>query len=267
MCRLKLLPPNAQAHLDRLLSSPRSGFLGIALALAFTMGTPTFADDSAVLSEDKVAEQAKAIWERGAVSAALELLDQGIHNHPHASALHKLRGDILSTFRDLKEAVHAYDQVLTVQPSALDVHWAKWGLLVRWGQDAEAIAELRSIIPLDPKNPLVHWRLAQELRKLDRLEESLESYKRAVELMPNLLGWRLALARARFDVLDYQGADADLHSVLQHVALGSPLELPAKNQLAQLYESMERGRRFTPVLTPTATATQLKEWAALRSEA
>ena len=112
-----------------------------------------------------------------------------------------------------------------------------------------------------------HWRLAQELRKLDRLEESLESYQRAVEFQPELLGWRLALARARFDVLDYQGADADLQHVLQHVAPGSPLELPAKNQLAQLYESMERGRRFTPVLTPTATATQLKEWAAIRSEA
>jgi tetratricopeptide (TPR) repeat protein len=55
--------------------------------------------------------------------------------------------------------------------------------------------------------------------------------------------------------------------VLQHVAPGSPLELPAKNQLAQLHESMERGRRFQPALTPAATATQLKEWAALRSEA
>jgi tetratricopeptide (TPR) repeat protein len=85
--------------------------------------------------------------------------------------------------------------------------------------------------------------------------------------MPDLLGWRLALARARFDVLDYPGADADLHHVLQHVTPGSPLELPANNQLAQLYESMDRGRRFSPALTPTATATQLKEWADLRSEA
>jgi tetratricopeptide (TPR) repeat protein len=99
------------------------------------------------------------------------------------------------------------------------------------------------------------------------LEESLESYKRAVEMMPQLLSWRLALARARFDVLDYQGADADLHYVLQHVASGSPLEVPAKNQLAQLHESMERGRRFKPTLTPHASASQLKEWAAIRSDA
>ncbi|NJL16631.1 MAG: tetratricopeptide repeat protein [Nitrospira sp.] len=76
-------------------------------------------------------------------------------------------------------------------------------MLVRWGREDEAISELRSIAKIEANNPLIHWRLAQELRKLDRLEESLESYTRAVELMPELLGWRLALARARFDVLDY----------------------------------------------------------------
>ncbi|MGQ0667854.1 MAG: tetratricopeptide repeat protein, partial [Nitrospiraceae bacterium] len=107
----------------------------------------------------------------------------------------------------------------------------------------------------------------QELRKVDRLEESLESYKQAVALMPDLLSWRLALARARFDILDHQGADADLRYVLQHTPPGSPLELPAKNQLSQLYESMERGRRFSPELTPDATASQLKEWAAIRANA
>ncbi len=239
----------------------------IPLTLVLMAGPCAAVGDEPRPPADQISEQAKAAWESGAITTALELLDQGIRTHPEALTLHRLHGEILSTFRDPKEAVQAYDKVLAVEPAALDVHWAKWGLLVRWGQEEEALAELRNIAQIDAKNPLTHWRLAQELRKLDRLEESLESYQRAVELQPELLGWRLALARARFDVLDYQGADADLQHVLQHVAPGSPLELPAKNQLAQLYESMERGRRFTPVLTPTATATQLKEWAAIRSEA
>jgi len=225
------------------------------------------ADNGPRLLAEQVVEQAKAAWESGAVTSALELLEQGIHDHPQMLALHKLRGDMLSALRDTKEAVQAYDRVLAVDPSAVDVRWAKWAVLVRWGQEAEAIAELRSIVRIDAKNPLAHWRLAQELRKLDRLEESLESYKRAVGLKPEFLGWRLALARAHFDVLDYQAADADLQYVLQQIPSGSPLELPAKNQLGQLYESMERGRRFAPILTPTATATQLKEWAAIRSDA
>jgi tetratricopeptide (TPR) repeat protein len=240
---------------------------GVPLVLILGIGLPALAGDLPLNPVEQVSEQAKAAWERGGITTALELLDQGLRTHPEAVTLYKLRGDILSSFRDPQEAIRAYDNALAAQPSALDIRWAKWSLLARWGQDEAAIAELRNIVRIDENNPLIHLRLAQELRKLDRLEESVESYKQAVVLMPGLLGWRLALARARFDVLDYQGADADLHYVLQHVPPGSPLELPAKNQLAQLYESMERGRRFTPVLTPTATATQLKEWAALRSDA
>lgn len=239
----------------------------LSLTLVLMADPCAAADDGPRPPAEQGVEQAKAAWDRGAVTTALEILDHGLSVHPEAVTLHKVRGDILSTFRNPQEAVQAYDRVLAAQPAALDVRWAKWGLLVRWGQEEEAIAELYNIARIDAKNPLIPWRLAQELRKLDRLEESLEAYKRAVERKPELLGWRLALARARFDVLDYQGADADLHYVLDHAAPGSPVEVPARNQLAQLYESMERGRRFTPTLTPDATASQLKEWAAIRSDA
>ena len=204
--------------------------------------------------------------ESGAINPALDILDQGIQDYPHAPTLHKLRGDILTTSQDSQEAVKAYETVLAMTPTALDVRWAKWSVLIRSGQVEESVAELGRIARTDVQNPLVHLRLAQELRKLDRLEESLESYKKAVELAPDVLGWRLALARARFDVLDYEGSDADIQYVLQRVPPGSPLELPAKNQLAQIYESMERGRRHHTVLTPDVAAPQLKEWALLRAE-
>jgi tetratricopeptide (TPR) repeat protein len=99
------------------------------------------------------------------------------------------------------------------------------------------------------------------------LEESLESFRAAVELAPDLLGWRLALARARFDVLDYSGAEADLLYVLERAQPQSSLALSAKSQLAQLHESMDRGRRFKPMLTPGATDSQLREWASIRATA
>lgn len=241
--------------------------LVVPFVVTLTMGPFAFAENPQMLSEEKIAEDAKVVWESGAITPALEILDQGIQDHPQALTLHKLRGDILATSRGPQDAVQAYETVLTRKPTALDVRWAKWSVLVRWGQGEEAIAELRRIAQVDVQNPLIHLRLAQELRKLDRLEESLGAYKKAVELVPDLLGWRLAMARARFDVLDYQGADADVQYVLHKAPPGSPLELPAKNQLSQLYESMERGRRFTPVLTPGATAPQLKEWAAIRADA
>ena len=242
--------------------------VGVPLVLTLTMGPFAFAEDPPVLSEEQIADHAKAVWESGAITAALAVLDQGVQDHPQALTLQKLRADILATSRGPREAVEAYETVLARTPTALDVRWAKWSVLTRSGQGEKSIAELGRIAGIDVQNPLVHLRLAQELRKLDRLEESLESYQKAVELAPDLLGWRLALARARFDVLDYQGAEADVQYVLHKVFPGSPLELPAKNLLSQINgTSIDRGRRFTPVLTKEMTGAQRKEWASIRAEA
>jgi tetratricopeptide (TPR) repeat protein len=242
--------------------------VGVPLALTLTMSVFALAEDPSLHSEEQVAEHAKAVWESGAISPALEILDQGIQDHPHSLTLQKLRADILATSRGPKEAVMAYETVLARTPTALDVRWAKWSVLTRSGQGGESIAELGRIAGIDVQNPLVHLRLAQELRKLDRLEESLESYKKAVELVPDLLGWRLALARARFDVLDYEGAGSDVQYVLYKMPPGSPLELPAKNLLSQINgTSIDRGRRFDPVLTRDMTGAQRKEWASIRAEA
>ena len=254
------------------LSRPRyhsiAMLVGVPLVVTLTMGPFAFAEDSSLRSEEQVAEHAKAVWESGAINPALEILDQGIQDHPQALTLQKLRGDILTTSRGPREAVEAYETVLARTPTALDVRWAKWAVLIRSGQGEESIAELGRIAGIDSQNPLVHLRLAEELRKLDRLEESLESYKKAVELVPDLLGWRLALARARFDVLDYQGADADVQYVLHKLPPGSPLELPARNLLSQINgTSIDRGRRFDPVLTKEMTGAQRKEWASIRAEA
>ena len=261
----KLLP----FHMQDTAVQPRAHAIALLLAGMFTIGPVAFAEDNPpVLSEQKIAERARAAWENGAANGALDLLDQGIQDHPQALTLYKLRGDILATSRGPQEAVRAYDTVLAKQPTALDVHWAKWSVLSRSGQGEESADELKRMAQVDARNPLIHFRLAQELRKLDRLEESLESYQRAVELVPDLLGWRLALARARFDVLDYQTAETDVLYVLQHIPPGSPLELPANNLLSQIHgTSIDRGRRFDPVLTRDMTPGQRKEWAAIRAEA
>ncbi len=219
-------------------------------------------------SEAYVAEQVRAAWETGAINRAFDVLEQGILDYPPALTLHKLRGDILSTTRGPRAAVQAYDEVLAQQPDALDIRWAKWSVLIRSGEGNESVAELERIVQFDEKNPLLHLLLAQELRKLDRLEESVEWYKKAVALAPDLLSWRLALARARFDVLKYDAAVADVDYVLQKASTDSQLVLAANNLLSIIYgSSKDRGRRFDPVLTPGVTAEQLKEWAFIRGEA
>ena len=143
--------------------------LGTCLIATLTATTGTFAQDPQPLSPEHVEKQAQAVWDSGAITPALDLVEEGLQHYPRALALHKLRGDILAASRGPQEAVHAYETALAQQPTSLEVRWAKWSVLIRWGQANESLAELQRIAQLDARNPLVQLRLAQELRKLDRL--------------------------------------------------------------------------------------------------
>ncbi len=243
------------------------GRLVMFLFLLMAGGDPSvLAHDIPLRSEGQIAQHAKAAWEQGTLELALGILEQGIQDHPQALALHQLRGDMLATSRRTEAALESYDTVLERIPAALDVRWAKWSVLVRSGQVEDAVAELQRIAAIDPQNPLIHLRLARELRKLDRLEESFEAYKNAVALGPDMLNWRLAMARARFDILDYEGAERDVHFVLDRVQAGSPLHLSARNLLTVFFGSTERGRRFAPVMTPDVSPQQLRDWSMIRAE-
>lgn len=249
----------AAAHLHLL------SLFSLLLLCAIGAATPALATEPPQ-SEGQIAQHARAAWEQGTLDLALDILNQGLQDHPKALALHQLRGDMLATSRHTEAALQSYDTVLASLPDALNVRWAKWSVLVRSGQVEEAITELQHITEIDPHNPLMYLRLARELRKLDRLEDAFEAVKKAVELGPDMLNWRLALARARFDILDYEGAERDVQFVLERVTPGSPLELSAKNLLTVFFGSTERGRRFSPVMTPDANPKQLRDWSMIRAE-
>ncbi len=236
--------------------------------LALSSDQRAFGETAGVPSEDQVIERARAAWETGALNGAFETLHEGIQSYPQAPALQKLKGDMLATVRRPLDAVQAYDKALALQPTSLDVRWAKWSLLLRSGQREDAVAELQRIAQLDDRNPLIHLRLAQELRKLDRLEESLAPYQRAIALAPALLSWRLGMARARFDILDYQGAYNDVQALLRETPTGSPLEIPAQNLLAEIVGPISaKGRRFKAMASSDVPAKQRREWAAIRADA
>ena len=247
------------AHITRLLGAP--------LVLALMIGPSAFAEDPQALSEGQIAHAAQAAWENIGTSRALEILDEGIQDLPDGLALYKLRGDILAASRRPHDAVRSYEAVLAGKPAALDVRWAKWSVLTRSGHVEESLAELSRIAQADPGNPLIYLRMAQEFRKVDRLEESIAPYRKAVELAPDLLGWRLGMARVRFDLLDYPGAEEEVQYMLQRLPPGSPLELPAKNLLSVIYGSMDRGRRSVPIPPSRVKPEQRKEWALMRADA
>ncbi|MGB0910510.1 MAG: tetratricopeptide repeat protein [Nitrospirales bacterium] len=236
--------------------------------MVLSTNVSTFAEIQQKDDLDRIAEQAEAAWFDGSTVSSLDILGQGLQRYPHARMLHKLRGDVLATSRRDHDALEEYETILQKTPGALDVRWAKWSVLLRSGKGGQAIEEFKRIAEHDPENPLIPLRMAQDLRKLDHLEESVQWYQKAVNLRPGLPGWRLAMARGRFDILDGRGARDDVKHVLTMVSPGSPEEIAARSLLSVVYgATKERGRRFQPIFSPEGTAAERKEWASIRAEA
>lgn len=241
----------------------------LCVTLLCFVTTQAFAEEQQDETIDAIAELAEAEWLDGNPSQALHVMGPGLQAHPDDFRLLKLRADVLATAsRRHQEAVEAYDVILDEHPESLEIRWAKWSVLLRAGQQDQAIAEFQRIAQLDVNNPIVALRLAQELRKVDLLEESLEWYKKAVAMIPDMVGWRLALARAKLDVLDGRGARDEVEYVLRIVEPGSPEEAAAHGLRSVIYgATKERGRRFEPILSPGGTASERKAWSAIRADA
>ena len=110
----------------------------LGLLVSLSGGTVALADEQRIRL---VADRAEAEWMEGAPNRALDILDQGIRDDPHAFTLQKLRADVLATSRGTRQAVQAYDAILREHPGALDVRWAKWSVLIRTGEEEHALAE------------------------------------------------------------------------------------------------------------------------------
>ncbi len=241
-------------------------FLQIGLTLLCL--STVFGQSEPGSTEQDLLATATATWLKGSSVQALEMLKEGIQTFPQFTPFEKLRGDILATVRQNEEAVEAYDTVLRFAPESLNIRWSKWSVLTRSGQADRAIQEFQRIAKEDGNNPLVHLRLAQELRTLDRLEEAVGEYRLAADLVPELPGWRLALARGLFDVLQYDEARKEVEAVLRTVSRKSPVETAARNLLMIVYgATKERGRRFQPIFSPDGSASDRKQWALIRNQA
>jgi tetratricopeptide (TPR) repeat protein len=239
-----------------------------AVALLF-FAYPSFvcAQGHAINSEETVVHHVTETWIDGSPLEALDIVEEELRNYSHSLPLIKLRGDIRATIRQNQHALEDYETILQETPGALGVRWAKWSVLTRMGKSDLAITELQRIAQGAATNPLGPLRLAQELRKLDRLEESVQWHQKAVELAPQISAWRLNMARALFDVLQYDEARKAVQHVLKTVPPDSPVEMAARNLLMITYgATKERGRRYQPIFSPEGSAEDRKRWGLIRHQ-
>lgn len=248
-------------------------FIGmVLLAGVLLYGSPsTRAGDVAGQVAELLAE-AEGYRAESSFYLALERLREASRLAPHDARVYKLRGDLLMTLRRNHEALASYRQAADAAPDALEIHWAIWALLDRLGGQQQAILSLQEIARLDPANPLVHVRLARALSQVDRLEEAVASYRRAVELAADEHAFRLLYARALYDVLDYTGARREIEAVLAGAEPESREWATARELLAYVRgETHDKGRRFDDSQTLKQknwyTEQNLKDWVLTRGRA
>ena len=176
--------------------------------------------------------EAEELLEEFQFLAALNQLEKALQGVPTSPRLHKKRGDVLMILGDNQEALLAYRQALTLAPDFLEGHWALWALLNRLSLDPDlALDSLSQIAGLDNHNPLAQIRVARKLRELQRFEDSVVYFRRAVEIDSTNLVYQLFLARALFDILDTESAQQAVQRVLSQASPGSPVRIAAQNLL------------------------------------
>lgn len=241
---------------------------GILTALLLTPSTVVTAEEDL---SGLIAELSQA-WQQGRSKDIADRFDEAFRLTPLDYRIHKAYGDFLTANRRNQEALAAYRRAAELAPNALDVHWATWSLLDRMGAQDQAILSLKEIVRLDSENPLAHLRLAKALRNVDRLEESADSFRRATELDPDHLVYRLPYARALYDVLQYEQARREVETVLARAPHDSPEAAAAQNLLGLVKgDSSDKGRRAVTNQNITIPGVDMavrgKQWALTRGKA
>lgn len=96
----------------------------------------------------------------------------------------------------LPQAIAAYRQVLTADPSNPDALHMLGVALAQTGQAAIAVPLIQRALEKYPNNSLVHLNLANALSAMQRHAEALASYRRAADLAPENAALHGAVCRA-----------------------------------------------------------------------
>ncbi len=97
--------------------------------------------------------------------------------------------------RHHEEAIAAAKKAITLNPNAADAYSTLGNAFYWSGRTTEAIGYFKKAIRLNPMPPSVYYlMLGHCYRRLERFEEALEFYKKAVEIAPNSIYAHLGLA-------------------------------------------------------------------------
>ena len=128
------------------------------------------------------------------------------------------------------DAIAAYRQAATLQPKDPEPHVAAGQLLEDQGNFADAEAEYKRALALDPSSDALTG-LANLYMRGRRFPEAEDSLRQLVAAHPGEVAARIQLGR----VLREEGKKGDATTELQAAATQAPMNIPLQRELADLY--------------------------------
>ena len=141
-----------------------------------------------------------ALFRLGRHEEALQTLRRALAEQsdlPMADTLHNLAGQAAQELNRVEDAAEHYANALRINPR--DTESIDRLAMIRFGQEQYQVAfELyQDLLAIDPGNAQVHSNLGATLYYLERTEEALRSFERAVEIEPDLETARTGLEQLR----------------------------------------------------------------------
>jgi TolB-like protein/Flp pilus assembly protein TadD/class 3 adenylate cyclase len=125
-------------------------------------------------------------------SAARTEYERALQLNPNdATAHHWLAFDVLTPLGESAQAVAEMRRALELDPLSLIINEVLGGALMRAGRLDEAIVQLRKTIEMDAGFPNAHRTLGQALERKGQLAEAMAEYQRAVALSKDPAGLAL----------------------------------------------------------------------------
>jgi tetratricopeptide (TPR) repeat protein len=155
--------------------------------------------------------------------------------------------EVLIKQNKMAEAVAINSEILKANPDDPDSRGLAASLLLEKGEVSKAVTELQEVVTRDPNNPVPHYNLGRAHAARGEYELARQEFQRAVELRPDYLTARMALAQLQVvqrqfeaalksatDILAVDRSNAQAHLV-QTAALTGLGRLPEARQLLDAF--------------------------------
>ena len=135
-------------------------------------------------SADDLVQKADEAYKNGDEAKALAFLNEAKVKEPNNSEILYKIGFILQKRGDDEEALKYYKDALQLDDSNEFIHNSMASIYKKDGEFASAKLHLQASLEIDDKNPVTYYNYGNLLVEMQKEEEALEMYSKALEINP-----------------------------------------------------------------------------------